>query len=250
MHVRITGSGPSVLWIHGLGESGRCFASIVRHPALVGWTHIVPDLVGYGHTPAPASPRGLVDHAEDLGAQLRTAWAAPAHVVGHSMGAIVALELAQRHPACLRSLADVEGNKTLGDCSYSGRAAPVAVHDFVAGGFASLIDQIAAAHDDRAHRGYVQSLRLADAATFHRNSGELVTASSHGQLATRLAGLPIPRTYLPGVDATGGAPEESIAAVRRAGVSVRPVGPSGHWPFIDAPNRFATALADWWREVG
>ena len=44
---------PSVLWIHGLGESGLCFEQLCRHPALESWPCLVPDLPGYGRSGQP-----------------------------------------------------------------------------------------------------------------------------------------------------------------------------------------------------
>lgn len=252
MHVRTAGHGSrKLLWIHGLGESGHCFRDIVSHPLLATCTHLVPDLVGYGKTPAEGEPRSLPEHADELAAALG-GWGidGAVDVVGHSMGAIVALELGERHPALVRSVLDVEGNKTPGDCGYSGLAAPQELGAFLESGYAALVADIERRFTDPAHRGYVHSLRLADPATFHLNSTELVEASRGGQLAARLAALPLPHLYVPGVDAPGGAPAASHDAVRAQGVTIRAVGPSGHWPFIDAADDFASLVSAWLREVG
>ena len=89
---------------------------------------------------------------------------------------------------------------------------------------------------------------LADPATFHENSVELVVRSAVGELAQRLGALPCRRIYVPGVDAPGGAPAVSIEAVSNTAVEVHPLGPSGHWPFIDQADDFAALLTRWLRQ--
>jgi len=58
MIVRRVGSGPDVIWIHGLGEQAASFDAITQHPDLAGFTHVVPDLPGYGRS-AHLATRGL-----------------------------------------------------------------------------------------------------------------------------------------------------------------------------------------------
>ena len=89
-------------------------------------------------------------------------------------------------------------------------------------------------------RGYYASLRLADPRAFHQNSAELVALSEPRELAARLAALPVPTVYLAGVP--GGASDESHALLARAGVDVRNIEPSGHWPFLDQPGFFLGEL--------
>lgn len=68
---------------------------------------IAPDLPGYGSTPGPGRPEDytlalLADAIEPL----LDAWT-PTHVLGHSMGAIVALELARRRPGTFQRVGAV-----------------------------------------------------------------------------------------------------------------------------------------------
>jgi alpha-beta hydrolase superfamily lysophospholipase len=59
MHVRFYESenpAGSILYIHGLGESGLCFEQLISDKRLREWTHIVHDLPGYGKSPWTVSP--------------------------------------------------------------------------------------------------------------------------------------------------------------------------------------------------
>lgn len=94
VHVRVGGSGPPVLLVHGLSGSGRWWGR--NAPALAERfrVHLV-DLVGFGRS------RGafrLAEAAGVLAAALDRLASGPFHVVGHSMGGYVAAELAAAAP--------------------------------------------------------------------------------------------------------------------------------------------------------
>ncbi len=233
--------GP-VLWIHGLGESGLCFERVLCHPDLAGWRHLVPDLPGYGRSAWPREPITLPDQASRLAGWLAARDEPPAVLVGHSMGGVLALLMADRHPSCVRAVLNIDGNITLDDCRYSGAAARWAVEDFEAAGFDHQRDEIYRdGLDDPAHRGYYASLRLADPRVFHRHARDLVALSAAGDLARRLANLPMPARYLAGEP--NGASPRSVQTLQAAGVPRSTVTPAGHWPFIDQPDAFAHVLA-------
>jgi len=244
MFLRIRGGldleGP-ILWLHGLGESGLCFERIVQHPSLAGWRHLVPDLPGYGRSAWPSRPVALPDLASRIAGWLASRGDPPAVVVGHSMGGVLGLLMADRHPSCVRALLNVDGNVTLDDCRYSSAAARWELEDFVRSGFDHLRDEIY--HDgldDPAHRGYYASLRLADPEVFHQHARNLVALSAAGDLARRMAAMPMPNRYLAGEP--HGASPRSVEALIAAGVPRSTVTPSGHWPFIDQPEAFAHLL--------
>jgi pimeloyl-ACP methyl ester carboxylesterase len=91
------GSGPPLLLVHGFGGAAWNFSELV--PLLPGRRLIVPDLPGHGGSSAlPATT--LAGFADVLARLLD----GPTDVVGHSMGGVVALRLAERHPALVRSV--------------------------------------------------------------------------------------------------------------------------------------------------
>lgn len=239
----------TLLWIHGLGESGLCFESLLADPQLAPWRHLAPDLPGYGRTAWSSTPLSLDDHAGLLADLINDLARGPVVVAGHSMGGVVALLLAERFPSLVRAVIDIDGNKSPGDCTFSGEAAAQEPDDFARHGFDTLRDRVyRAGQDDAAHRGYYASLRLADPAAYHRNSLELVALSQRRDLAARLAALSCARVYVAG--APGGACAESRRLLEAARVPVVEVAPSGHWPFIDRREAFVGSVAGVMREVG
>ena len=106
MAVRRIGDGPEVVWLHGLGEQSASFDAIARHPRLAGYTHVLPDLPGYGRSPWPdPDPTGrdsLARLASHLARWLADRESAePPVLVGHSMGGVLALLVAERIPVAV-----------------------------------------------------------------------------------------------------------------------------------------------------
>jgi len=92
------GPGPPVLLLHGFGGAAWNWAELV--PLLPGRRLLVPDLPGHGaSTPVPAAPT-LAAFADAVAPLLD----GPADVVGHSMGGVVGLRLAERRPELVRRL--------------------------------------------------------------------------------------------------------------------------------------------------
>jgi pimeloyl-ACP methyl ester carboxylesterase len=97
------GDGPPLALVHGLGSSGRDWAPQVDRFAE---THRVLrlDLRGHGRSERGDGPHSVAQFARDVAVFLRKRAAAPAHVVGLSLGGMVALELAAGAPGLVRRL--------------------------------------------------------------------------------------------------------------------------------------------------
>lgn len=83
--------------LHGIGLSHHEFSGLARLLSTVGRV-VSFDLAGYGSTPRPNHQMSMEDHATRIGAKLRQLGTRPAIVVGHSMGAQFAIELARQSP--------------------------------------------------------------------------------------------------------------------------------------------------------
>ena len=105
---------PAVVLIHGGGMDHSVWALHSRWFAYHGYAVLAPDLPGHGRS-AGAPLTTIADMADWIAALIAAAGAARAWVIGHSMGSLVALETAARHPERVSALGLI------------GTAAPMAV---------------------------------------------------------------------------------------------------------------------------
>src|ERR1700745_1421651 len=94
---------PSVVLIHGAGFDHSAWALHSRWFAHHGSSVLVPDFPGHGRSQGPGL-RSIAEMADWTAALLDAAGATKAHLIGHSMGSLIALETAARHPAKVTAL--------------------------------------------------------------------------------------------------------------------------------------------------
>jgi pimeloyl-ACP methyl ester carboxylesterase len=94
---------PTVVLIHGAGFDHSAWALHSRWFAHHGFAVLVPDLPGHGRSKGPAL-KTIAEMADWTAALLEAAGAMKAHLIGHSMGSLIALETAARHPAKVSAL--------------------------------------------------------------------------------------------------------------------------------------------------
>ncbi len=234
----------SMIWIHGLGESGRCFQHLPQAPRLASWRHWIPDLRGYGKSPWPHRPLNLSDHAEQLIQWLaHRALQPPVLLIGHSMGGVIGELILRQEPGLAAGFVNIEGNISAADCTTSRDVTELSDAALASDGLAGILEQLyQAGIQDLAKRGYFASLSMCDLATLRLNSQELVELSTAESLAAPLADLDLPVLYLLGDP--GGAGQRTRQLLDLAGVQWRAIGGAGHWPFIDQPQIFVDLLAD------
>lgn len=101
-YVEIPGSEPPLVLVHGFTDTSRSFSLLAPH--LSGRRLIMPDLRGHG---ASQAGRGfdIIDFCDDVAGLIRRLRLDRPVVVGHSLGGMVAIQLAARHPEIVRGLA-------------------------------------------------------------------------------------------------------------------------------------------------
>ncbi|MGA3403988.1 MAG: alpha/beta fold hydrolase [Acetobacteraceae bacterium] len=91
-----SGSGPALVMLHCLGMTHHlwdCLGGLADNYTLLSY-----DLPGHGETPVPAAPYGVEELSEQLAGVLRRAGIAKAHVMGISLGGLVAQCFAATEP--------------------------------------------------------------------------------------------------------------------------------------------------------
>jgi pimeloyl-ACP methyl ester carboxylesterase len=109
LHVTDQGSGDAILWIHGFPLSSRVFAPQLR---INGVRHVMPDLPGFGRSPAPDGEMTMDDYARELLAVLDEREIERAYVAGLSMGGYIAFALARLAPERVRGLILIDTRET------------------------------------------------------------------------------------------------------------------------------------------
>jgi pimeloyl-ACP methyl ester carboxylesterase len=93
----VEGSGPPVLLIHGVGarlDNWDSVATLLSH----SFTVVRHDLRGHGKSGKAPGPYSLELFADDAIELLAHLGITRAHVAGHSLGGMIAIKLAARHP--------------------------------------------------------------------------------------------------------------------------------------------------------
>jgi pimeloyl-ACP methyl ester carboxylesterase len=94
---------PAVVMIHGAGFDHTTWALHDRWFAHHGYAVLAPDLPGHGRS-AGGALTTIAGLADWIAALLDAAGAATARLIGHSMGSLIALEAAARHPGRITRL--------------------------------------------------------------------------------------------------------------------------------------------------
>lgn len=106
----------SVVFVHGAGQNHTIWVLPTRHFVRKGFNVLSVDLPGHGRSAGPCLS-SIEQMADWIAEVVRVAGLLRASLVGHSMGSLVTLAAAARHPDRVRALAMV------------GTAAPMPVHD-------------------------------------------------------------------------------------------------------------------------
>lgn len=94
---------PAVVFLHGAGMDHTVWQLQSRYIAHHGYRSIAANFPGHDKSEGPPLS-SVEDMAAWVAVLIDTLGVGPAHVVGHSMGSLVSLELAASHPEAVRSL--------------------------------------------------------------------------------------------------------------------------------------------------
>jgi pimeloyl-ACP methyl ester carboxylesterase len=170
-----TAKQPAIVFIHGAAFDHSVWQWQSRWFAHHGFTVLAPDLPAHGKSPG-AARKSIADMADWVAALIDAAALGEVALVGHSMGSLVALETALRHPTRVSRLALV------------GTAAPMPVGDPF---LAAARDDHPAAYDMEVTWGHARGMALATSpipgTTLPGASRALNGRARPGVLATDLA---------------------------------------------------------------
>jgi len=106
---RVDGAGPGLVLVHGTGGSAATSWTEVIDRLATRWTVVRPDYAGSGGTVDGGGPLSLDDLATQVVAAAEHAGLASFHVLGFSLGAVVAVKIAADYPGKVSSVVPLGG---------------------------------------------------------------------------------------------------------------------------------------------
>ena len=195
------GAGAPLVLVHGVGMNHAVWA-----PQMVAFGQqyrvIAPDLLGHGSSPGPSAEPRLTEFSDQLIGVLDHFELASATIVGHSLGAVIALDLALRWPQRvdrLVALNAVHGRTPEQARAVRERAARLPEHgvsECLDGTLARWFGPGAERGDREAVRKVRDWLLSVDRASYARAYQVFASADDH--LAGRIGELQPPALFLTG----------------------------------------------------
>jgi len=251
MYYQLQGSGPAVILLHGLGSCAEDWW--LQLPVLSErYRVLAPDLRGHGRTDKPPRPYTVPQMAEDVVRLMGALDIDQAHVVGLSLGGLVAQALATGYETRVRSLVLVNTFARLRVGGPAGwwrllRRGLVLIVGGV-GRQAELVAQAMFPHrgQEAVRRAAVERLRANDPSAYQA----AMLAALRFKGWDRLPSIRAPTLVVAGAEDTTVdlvAKEELAAGIPGARLEMIPG--SGHATPIDRPAHFNWLLLQFLREV-
>jgi pimeloyl-ACP methyl ester carboxylesterase len=245
------GGGTPVLFIHGLGESGRCFFDAFG--LLPGRSLIVPDLLGFGKSQKVETDTdtnySLPRQVEILNALVEYFGLDALTIVGHSYGGVVGTYMCMNDSAgIIKKLVNAEGciaRDTLVESSNAMNALKTCGYDMAEfgkwlfeGGFKKrALEDFESASTIK----YYDSVIECDPAAFARTSMELVGRAEgedkdgNNEISEAYRDLKVRRVYCAGARAVINSTKRYITA---NGLDLREFSAVSHWIMLDNREEF------------
>lgn len=246
-HTEIQRGRRSLVFLHGLGDSGSAFSEAFAQQELAGFNLIVPDLVGFGHSSA------ALDGDYSFGKQAERLWQAlgslgveTVTLIGHSMGGDLATLMAfWGRGERVRSLVSVEGNLTPRDLFISSRAAEAADQGRFGEWFSKDFAQTTVlekwSQEWPSCRRYYESLLFCHQDAFRESARELVRRNGPvpGSLASEMGALyrslSLPKVFCWGAESLADETQEFFV---EAGLRHKRFANAFHWLMEDQAGEF------------
>ncbi len=239
----------TILFIHGIGESGLCFIEALTHPSLAEFNIVIPDLTGFGRSrAAETEDYSLEAQALRIGGLLDVLELEAIHLIGHSMGGDIGTVVCERRPHAVRTFVNVEGNLTPADGFITSRAMEAEKNgrfeEWLRGEFCH--ETIAGwAIDSPSAVRYLASIQMCRPEAFlnsARQVCELNESAPDGNgsvIGQQFMNLSLRKTFC-----WGSIGEDSKSFLRKNSIPNKEFPGTSHWVMIDAADNFYGYVAE------
>lgn len=239
--------GPeAVVFIHGLGASMNSFYPAFEMEGFSEYTLAALDLPGCGGSGRPDDfSYTMEDQAELVRAWIKGLSLGAVTVVGHSMGGVIGLYVAESLPVKeVRAFINLEGNLSYDDCAFSGRIAAYTLEEFLGHGYGEFKRGLKEELEKDARyslKNYYQNILRVHPRALYLSSVSLVAESRRGDLMARFSALAQKSCYVFGENSLVPASKSFLEA---ASIPYLIVPESGHFMMDDRPGLFYPMLLD------
>ncbi len=240
--VEIEGAGDPVLMIHGLGGTSNTFQP--QMSVLAGRYRVLrPDLPGSGRSAVPES-LSIGAMVASLAALCAAAGVASAHVLGHSLGTILAQHLAVEHPSLVRSLCLLGALSEPPDLARANQLARAKTAR--AEGMGGIADQVSSTSlsattkaNNPAAVAFVRESLMRQPADGYALTCEALAAAR----AADLRSVRVPILCITGADDPVAPPSVARQIAEQTSATADILSQCGHWPSIEQAGEVNRRLA-------
>jgi pimeloyl-ACP methyl ester carboxylesterase len=244
------GAGPPLVLLHGIGAAARAFddqlAGLSDRLRVIAW-----DAPGYGGSTrlAPESPRAA-DYAAALDAMLDGLGIPACHLVGHSLGTLIAASFAADHPERILSLtlASVAAGQARLPAAEREKALAQRLGDVVELGPRRMAEQrgprlLASTATPAMLRRVVETMSAVHPGGYSQAARMLASGDIKADIPRLPAGMPVQFLYGDSDVITPPARNLEVAALRPT-APVHVVKAAGHAVYLEQPARFNSIVLD------
>lgn len=232
---------PAIVYANSLGTDLRVWDPLIPHMP-PGWRHLRYDKRGHGLTEAPLTDWQIDDLVQDLARLIEVREAAPAVVVGLSVGGLIAIGLAASRPDLVRAIVLADTAAKIGTAEmWNGRIAAIR-----GGGMAAVVDGTMERWFTPAFRNdpsRVAPWRMMVARTDVHGYVTTSAAIRDADYRDRAAALALPAIAVVG-ESDGATPPELVRQTAQMipGCGFEVIAGAGHIPSAEQPEALAAII--------
>ena len=246
-HNEILPGRQTLLFVHGLGESGLCFEEVFNDKRFQDFNILVPDMIGYGRSSkSEAGDYRFKSQITRLSGLLELYEVDKLILIGHSMGGdITTLFCADDHRGLVKQYVNIEGDITQFDIFISYDAVKAdkenRFHEWFYDEFINSKVYEYLGNKYPSCRRYYASLYFCHPEAFLSNALELVKRNTSlpgkykSEIGKMYCDLSVPRVYCYG---TKSLPSETLCFLEENDLKFQSFEGASHWLMIDKSDEF------------